>query len=73
MKLHREYLTNASNEFLDLAKLLDTPEGKGLLTLEEQVQVPFQAADCLFDLGDYDTALMAYKILAERCPAGWRG
>ncbi len=73
MKLHREYLTNASNEFLDLAKLLDTPEGKGLLTLEEQVQVPFQAADCLFDLGDYDTALMAYKILAERYPGRLEG
>ena len=52
---------------------MDGPEGKGLLTLEEQVQVPFLAADCLFDLGDYDTALMAYKIWRSVIPAGWRG
>ena len=26
------------------------------------------AADCLFDLGDYDTAFMAYRILADLIP-----
>ena len=61
------------DEFLALAADLDGPDGKGLLTLEEQVQVPFQAADCLFDLGDYDTALTAYKTLAERYPGRLEG
>ena len=68
LELHKVYLTNAKDQFLELADLLDKPEGKGLLTLEEQVQVPFQAADCLFDLGDYAAALTAYRILADRYP-----
>ncbi len=73
LQMHRVYLTNAKDQFLELAAVLDGPDGKGLLTLEEQVQVPFQAADCLFDLGDYDTALMAYKILTERYPGRLEG
>ena len=73
LQMHRVYLTNAKDQFLELAAVLDGPDGKGLLTLEEQVQVPFMAADCLFDLGDYDTALMAYKILAERYPGRLEG
>ena len=79
LDLHRVYLTNAKDQFLELAATLDGPDGKGLvhgadgLKLEEQVQVPFLAADCLFDLGDYDTALMAYQILAERYPGRLEG
>ena len=42
LKMHRVYLTNARDEFLALAADLDGPDGKGLLTLEEQVQVPFR-------------------------------
>ena len=53
--------------------LLDKPEGQGLLTLEEQVQVPFLAADCLFDLGEYATALAAYRPWPIATPAGWKG
>ncbi|HVS37148.1 MAG TPA: tetratricopeptide repeat protein [Gemmataceae bacterium] len=69
---HRN-LVNASREFVSLADLLDKPEGKGLLPLEEQVQVPFLAADCLFDQGEYNTSLDAYRILADRYPGRLEG
>ena len=65
---HLVYLTNAKDEFQKLAELLDRPEGQGLLKLEEQVQVPFYYADCLFYLGEYTNALQAYQTLAGRYP-----
>lgn len=46
--------------------MLDSAEGQNLLTQEERVQVPFLAADCRFDLGEYPTALAAYEGLAQR-------
>ncbi len=73
MDMHHVYMTNAANMFLDLAALMDRPEGKDLLTVEERVQVPFLAADCLFDLGKYDDARNAYQILAERYPGRLEG
>jgi hypothetical protein len=66
LKEHNIYLTNAADEFLDLAALLDKPAGRDLLTLEERVQVPFLAADCLFDMGQYKHALMVYEAQAKR-------
>ena len=63
---HLVNLTNAKDEFQKLADLLDQPEGQGLLKMEEQVQVPFHYADCLFDLGEYANALQAYQTLAGR-------
>ena len=63
---HLVNLTNAKDEFQKLAELLDKPEGQGLLKLEQQVQVPFRYADCLFDLGEYANALQAYQTLADR-------
>lgn len=65
-KEYLDYLVNATDEFEGLAKLLESPEGKNLLTPEERVQVPFLAADCHFDQGDYSGALAAYERLATR-------
>ena len=65
-KEYREHLVHAAGEFEVLADLLDKPEGKDLLTPEERVQVPFLAADCHFDQGDYSGALAAYERLATR-------
>jgi tetratricopeptide (TPR) repeat protein len=63
---HLVNLTNARDEFQKLAELLDQPEGQGLLKAEEQVQVPFYYANCLFDLGEYTNAFQAYQTLAGR-------
>ncbi len=65
-KEYLDYLVNATDEFEGLAKLLESPEGKDLLTPEERVQVPFLAADCHFDQGEYPAALAAYERLATR-------
>jgi tetratricopeptide (TPR) repeat protein len=67
--LHRELLQKAADEFLVLARFLETPEGSNLLTLEERVQVPFTAAECCFNLGQYEKALQIYQHLAQRYPS----
>lgn len=66
---HRELLQKAADEFLVLARFLETPEGSNLLTLEERVQVPFTAAECCFNLGQYEKALQIYQHLAQRYPS----
>ncbi len=53
-KEYLDYLVNAAAEFEGSGgSSLDKPEGKNLLTPEERVQVPFLAADCHFDQGEY--------------------
>jgi tetratricopeptide (TPR) repeat protein len=63
---HRRWLTKAAEEFKKLAELLQKPETRGHLTPEEQDEVPFIAAECLFNLGKYDEALVEYEKLAEQ-------
>jgi tetratricopeptide (TPR) repeat protein len=62
---HR-WLRRAADEFTELAEFLQKPEARGHLSSEEQFEVPFLAADCLFNLGDYDKALARYEALAEQ-------
>jgi tetratricopeptide (TPR) repeat protein len=60
------WLRKAAQEYLDLAAFLNTPEAQGHLTPEEQVQVPLTAAECRFNLGEYNEALKIYSDLASR-------
>ncbi len=63
---HRRWLTKAAEEFSELAGFLETAASAGHLTQEERAQIPFTAAACRFDLGEYKTALEIYNHLAER-------
>lgn len=63
---HRRMLTKAAAEFTELARFLESPESAGHLTQEERIQVPFIAAECRFDLGQYEEALAIYEHLADR-------
>ena len=65
-KEHRRWLLRAADEYFELARFLDTPESAGQLRPEERIQVPFLAAICRFNLGEYETALEIYAHLAER-------
>jgi tetratricopeptide (TPR) repeat protein len=60
---HQRYLSKAAEEFKGLARFLQTEQGRGGLTPEEAAEVPFRAADCLFDHGDYKEALQVYEGL----------
>jgi hypothetical protein len=64
-KEHRDWLKKAADEFLELARFLDTQESAGHLANEVRIRVPFVAAKCRFNLGEYDTALDIYAHLAE--------
>jgi tetratricopeptide (TPR) repeat protein len=70
-KEHREsqqrlYLQRAAEEFIALNAFLETPAGEPHLTKEQRVQVPFNAAKCLFNLGKYKEALEVYDKLAQK-------
>ena len=65
-KERRRWLLRAADEYLELARFLDTLESAGQLNPEVRIQVPFLAAICRFNLGEYDTALEIYAHLAER-------
>ncbi len=70
---HRNWMTRAAHEFYQLAVFLDKPEAAGFLTAEERTLIPFQAADCRFNLGKYDEALKLYEVLVARFPTPPQG
>jgi tetratricopeptide (TPR) repeat protein len=63
---HRRWQLKAAEEFSSLSKLLEAPEGKGQLTDDQRVLVPFGAARCWFNAGEYEKALGLYESLIER-------
>jgi TolA-binding protein len=65
---HGRHLAAAADGFLTLAHFLLTDEAKGHLTPEEEVEVPFLAAESLLDHGDYTEALQVYEHLYGRFP-----
>src|SRR5262249_3970341 len=78
LKMHRDWLQKAADEYQLLAYLLDKIHADrtldeetrrqmmGDLTAEERADAPFVAAACYFDLGRYEEALTNYQILAEQ-------
>lgn len=65
---HHQWLKKAAEEFATLDELLETPAGQTAqgLTADERNQVPFLAAKCWFNLGQYDKALTVYERLIAR-------
>jgi tetratricopeptide (TPR) repeat protein len=60
---HHNFLEKAATEFQELAGFLETPGSAGHLTPDERRDVPFTAAQCRFDLGQYAEALAIYDRL----------
>jgi tetratricopeptide (TPR) repeat protein len=63
---HRRWLQKAAEEFTALDRFLDGAAAKGQLSKELRAQVPFIAARCWFNLGEFKTALEIYEGLIER-------
>jgi tetratricopeptide (TPR) repeat protein len=63
---HRRWLRKAADEFAQLAEFLQKPQARGHLSAEELLWVPLIAAQCFFDLGEYDKALERYQQLAQQ-------
>jgi tetratricopeptide (TPR) repeat protein len=61
----RRYL-KAAEEFQELAQFLDKPESNGHLQPDVALRVPFLAAECYLNSGQYKVALAKYDALAQR-------
>jgi tetratricopeptide (TPR) repeat protein len=62
-KEHQRWLQKAADEFQELAAFLEKPESAGHLTSDERLEIPFIAADCRYNLGQYAEALAQYERL----------
>lgn len=68
-KEYQSYFQKATDEFHKLGELIEKdPAARARLSAEQQVQVPFNEADCLFKRGRYQDALKIYERLAIRFP-----
>jgi tetratricopeptide (TPR) repeat protein len=69
----RSWLEKALRELDRLGADLGRPEVQGHLSAGQRLQLPFTAARCCFNLGDYEGALRRYEQLGaryQREPAG---
>jgi tetratricopeptide (TPR) repeat protein len=62
----KKWQQKAADEFAALEALLDTPQGKDVLTPALRKSIPFTAAKCLYTAGQTKEALAIYQKLAER-------
>ena len=66
LEMCKRLWTRASEEFVKLEALMKQPELATLLSLKQQVEIPFYVAECYFNLGEYEKALQKYEALAEK-------
>lgn len=62
---YKHNLEKAAEEYQELMDLLEKPDQAGSLTPAERAVIPFTAADCLYNLGQYPEALALYEKLIE--------
>jgi tetratricopeptide (TPR) repeat protein len=62
---NRRLLQRAADEFEKLIPMLEKPEAASQLAVEDQIRVPFRAADCRYYAGQYRESLLLYEKLAE--------
>src|SRR5262249_20675542 len=63
---HKRWLQKAATEFDTLDRLVETKDGKAQLTVGQRSQIPFIAAKCWFNLGDYKKSLKIYDRLIKK-------
>jgi tetratricopeptide (TPR) repeat protein len=63
-----QWLKQAAEEFASLDAYLATAAGKNQLTAKQRAEIPFMAARCWFNLGEFYKALAIHKRLIARYP-----
>jgi hypothetical protein len=66
LELNRHSWTRAAEEFAKVEELIKDPELAKLLSLKQQMEIPFHVAECYFNLGQYEKALQKYEELAKK-------
>jgi TolA-binding protein len=66
LALNRHSWARAAEEFAKLEEIIREPELAKLLSLKQQVEIPFHVAECYFNLGEYEKALQKYEDLAKK-------
>lgn len=56
----------AAEEFSKLEELIKEEELAALLSLKQQMEIPFFIAECYFNLGEYEKSLHKYEELAQK-------
>ncbi len=66
LELNKHSWTRAAEEFAKLEELIKEPQLAKLLSLKQQVEIPFHVAECYYNLGEYEKALQKYEELAKK-------
>ncbi len=66
LTLSKRSWARAAEEFVKLEELVKEPELASLLSLKQQVEIPFHVAECYLNLGDYEKALHKFEDLAKK-------
>lgn len=63
---HRKWLQKSADTYQDLEQLADSPLGITQLSEEERLLIPLLAAECKFNMGQYEAAMLIYSRLAAK-------
>lgn len=63
---HRKWLQKSAETYQDLEQLADSPLGITQLSEEERLLIPLLAAECKFNMGQYEAAMLIYTRLAAK-------
>jgi hypothetical protein len=65
-EVNRRDWKRAAEEFAKLEELIEDAQLASLLSIKQQVEIPFRVAECYYNLGEYENALRKYEALAKR-------
>lgn len=65
-EVNRHSWTRAAEEFAKLEEIIQDSALASMLSLKQQVEIPFFTAECYFNLGEYEKALRQYERLADK-------
>ncbi len=63
---HRKWLQKSAETYQDLEQLAESPLGITQLSEEERLLIPLLAAECKFNMGQYEAAMLIYTRLAAK-------
>jgi tetratricopeptide (TPR) repeat protein len=66
LEVNQRYWSRAAEEFGKLEELIPNAELAALLSINQQMDIPFRVAECYFNLGEYKKAQSKYETLAQK-------